>query len=56
MEGKTAKIIEIAERGRTTPFVVAVTKHGKRLVGLPATRKRQSHKHCLCLQAAHWQL
>ncbi|KAI1791226.1 heat shock protein 70 [Ganoderma leucocontextum] len=40
MEGKTAKVIENAEGARTTPSVVAFTKHGERLVGLPA--KRQS--------------
>ena len=40
MEGKTAKVIENSEGARTTPSVVAFTKHGERLVGLPA--KRQS--------------
>lgn len=33
-------MIENAEGARTTPSVVAFTKHGERLVGLPA--KRQS--------------
>lgn len=39
MEGKTAKVIENAEGARTTPSVVAFTKHGERLVGLPAKRQ-----------------
>ncbi|GAA98255.1 uncharacterized protein L969DRAFT_342159 [Mixia osmundae IAM 14324] len=39
MEGKTAKVIENAEGGRTTPSVVAFTKDGQRLVGLPAKRQ-----------------
>jgi molecular chaperone DnaK len=39
MEGKTAKVIENAEGQRTTPSVVAFTKHGERLVGLPAKRQ-----------------
>jgi len=40
MEGKESRVIENAEGARTTPSVVAFTKHGERLVGLPA--KRQS--------------
>ncbi|KAF8326878.1 heat shock protein [Cantharellus anzutake] len=40
MEGKVARVIENSEGARTTPSVVAFTKHGERLVGLPA--KRQS--------------
>ncbi|PPQ88467.1 hypothetical protein CVT26_007999 [Gymnopilus dilepis] len=36
MEGKTARVIENSEGARTTPSVVAFTKHGERLVGLPA--------------------
>ena len=39
MEGKTARVIENAEGARTTPSVVAFTKHGERLVGLPAKRQ-----------------
>ncbi|CAK9298090.1 unnamed protein product [Gordionus sp. m RMFG-2023] len=40
MEGKTPKVLENAEGSRTTPSVVAFTKDGERLVGMPA--KRQS--------------
>lgn len=39
MEGKTARVIENAEGARTTPSVVAFTKHGERLIGLPAKRQ-----------------
>jgi molecular chaperone DnaK (HSP70) len=39
MEGQTARVIENAERTRTTPSVVAFTKHDERLVGLPAKRQ-----------------
>ena len=39
MEGKTARVIENSEGARTTPSVVAFTKHGERLVGLPAKRQ-----------------
>jgi molecular chaperone DnaK len=39
MEGKTARVIENAEGARTTPSVVAFTKDGERLVGLPARRQ-----------------
>ncbi|KAF8963663.1 heat shock protein 70 family [Flammula alnicola] len=39
MEGKTSRVIENAEGARTTPSVVAFTKHGERLVGLPAKRQ-----------------
>ncbi|KAF8891845.1 heat shock protein 70 family [Infundibulicybe gibba] len=39
MEGKTARVLENAEGARTTPSVVAFTKHGERLVGLPAKRQ-----------------
>ena len=38
MEGKVPKIIENAEGSRTTPSVVAFTKEGERLVGIPAKR------------------
>ena len=40
MEGSTAKVIENAEGGRTTPSMVAFTEDGEVLVGQPA--KRQS--------------
>ncbi|KAG2366202.1 heat shock protein [Suillus spraguei] len=39
MEGKTARVIENSEGARTTPSVIAFTKHGERLVGLPAKRQ-----------------
>ncbi|ORZ21105.1 heat shock protein 70 family [Absidia repens] len=39
MEGKAARVIENSEGGRTTPSVVAFTKDGERLVGLPAKRQ-----------------
>ena len=39
MEGKVPKIIENAEGSRTTPSVVAFTKEGERLVGIPAKRR-----------------
>ncbi|SCU99923.1 LAME_0G06392g1_1 [Lachancea meyersii CBS 8951] len=39
MEGKVPKIIENAEGARTTPSVVAFTKDGERLVGIPAKRQ-----------------
>ncbi|CAG8753474.1 14712_t:CDS:2, partial [Acaulospora morrowiae] len=40
MEGKNPRVIENSEGGRTTPSVVAFTKEGETLVGMPA--KRQS--------------
>ncbi|RUS17963.1 heat shock protein 70 family [Endogone sp. FLAS-F59071] len=39
MEGKTPRVIENAEGGRTTPSVVAFSKDGELLVGLPAKRQ-----------------
>ncbi len=39
MEGKVSRVIENSEGARTTPSVVAFTKHGERLVGLPAKRQ-----------------
>ncbi|KAF5317620.1 hypothetical protein D9758_018226 [Tetrapyrgos nigripes] len=39
MQGKDSVVIENAEGQRTTPSVVAFTKHGERLVGLPAKRQ-----------------
>lgn len=39
MEGQTARVIENSEGGRTTPSVVAFTKDGERLVGVPAKRQ-----------------
>ncbi|KAG5455439.1 MAG: heat shock protein 70 family, partial [Olpidium bornovanus] len=39
MEGKTPRVIENAEGGRTTPSVVAFNKEGEILVGQPAKRQ-----------------
>ena len=39
MEGKTPKILENSEGGRTTPSIVAFTKDNERLVGIPAKRQ-----------------
>ena len=39
MEGKAAKVLENSEGARTTPSVVAFTKDGERLVGMPARRQ-----------------
>jgi molecular chaperone DnaK len=39
MEGKNARVIENSEGGRTTPSVVAITKEGELLVGVPAKRQ-----------------
>ncbi|KAI0218950.1 hypothetical protein L0F63_003073 [Massospora cicadina] len=39
MEGKTPRVIENSEGGRTTPSVVAFTKENELLVGLPAKRQ-----------------
>jgi len=39
MEGKQAKVLENAEGARTTPSVVAFSKDGERLAGMPARRQ-----------------
>lgn len=39
MEGKNPRVLENSEGGRTTPSVVAFTKDGELLVGLPAKRQ-----------------
>ncbi|KAJ3650273.1 hypothetical protein Zmor_021971 [Zophobas morio] len=39
MEGKQAKVIENSEGSRTTPSIVAFSKDGERLVGMPAKRQ-----------------
>lgn len=39
MEGKQPKVIENSEGSRTTPSIVAFTKEGERLVGMPAKRQ-----------------
>lgn len=39
MEGKSPRVIENAEGQRTTPSIVAFTKDGERLVGIPAKRQ-----------------
>jgi len=39
MDGKSAKIIENSEGGRTTPSMVAFAESGERLVGQPAKRQ-----------------
>ncbi len=39
MDGKTPKVIENSEGGRTTPSIVAFTAEGERLVGQPAKRQ-----------------
>jgi len=39
MDGKSPKVIENAEGGRTTPSMVAFTQDGEKLVGQPAKRQ-----------------
>ncbi|KAK7109504.1 stress-70 protein, mitochondrial-like [Littorina saxatilis] len=39
MEGKQAKVLENSEGSRTTPSVIAFTKDGERLAGMPAKRQ-----------------
>ncbi len=43
MDGKSAKVIENSEGGRTTPSMVAFTESGERLVGQPAKRQAVSN-------------
>lgn len=45
MEGKNPRVIENSEGARTTPSVVAFTKDGEKLVGIPA--KRQALVKCV---------
>lgn len=45
MEGKTPKVLENSEGARTTPSVVAFTKDGERLVGMPAKRQAVTNSH-----------
>lgn len=39
MDGKTPRVIENSEGGRTTPSVVAFSKDGELIVGTPAKRQ-----------------
>ena len=39
IEGGKPKVLENKEGGRTTPSVVAISKNGERLVGMPAKRQ-----------------
>src|SRR6516164_8541043 len=45
MEGKTPKVIENTEGGRTTPSIVAFGKNGELLVGQPAKRQSVVNPH-----------
>ena len=55
MEDKTSRVIENLEGAQTTPSIVVFTKHGERLVDLPAmTGCCKLTKHCLCLQVFDW--
>ena len=45
MENGTAKVIENAEGGRTTPSIVAYTKDGETLVGQSAKRQSVTNPH-----------
>lgn len=39
MDGKTPRVIENSEGGRTTPSIVAFSKEGELIVGTPAKRQ-----------------
>jgi len=39
MEGKTSCVIKNSEGARTTPSIIAFTKHSEHLVGLPAKQQ-----------------
>src|SRR5256885_10171304 len=45
LEGGEPTVIPNAEGGRTTPSVVAFTKHGQRLVASPAPRHQATKPH-----------
>jgi Hsp70 protein len=43
---QTARVIENAEGQRTTPSIIAFTKEGERLVGIPAKRQVRARVPC----------
>lgn len=47
MEGGTPKVIASAEGSRTTPSVVAYTKDGQRIVGIPAKRQAVTNQNTI---------